>query len=133
MPRGKCTFQKIKSIFILTGLILYFKCIGMEDMTNKIPAKPTTNKNNMAITFSDYMSGDDHNCLKCPVCDEFYLHQMDAKNVTEIGSLPCRSGGIAIPFWCEFCGGCDNFPFMYLAITHHKGNTYMQWVKNPWS
>ena len=56
---------------------------------------------------------------------------MEVRNVSDIATLPKSGGGIMISFYCEHCGGCEEFPMLYLAITQHKGQTYIQWINNP--
>lgn len=96
--------------------------------------------------------------LKCPKCKDVWLHQgnvtvyersEDAEFTTVIAQsedkvvvtkFPSadthnpsgRRRGMTIEFWCESCNdsGVSDYegkPF-YLAISQHKGNTFVEWV-----
>jgi hypothetical protein len=94
--------------------------------------------------------------LKCPRCGDEYLHQSDIEifnrgedkttglhlivladslqmdpDVVD-GNPSGRRQGMRILFSCEHCEGVawekgESAPQMWLTISQHKGNTYVQW------
>ena len=94
--------------------------------------------------------GDDgEGFLKCPSCEEEYLHQHETEvgwRDHEDGPLTCilsnresiqvtrledsqvhygyRRDYLVIRFWCEICGARPE-----LEIRQHKGNTIFQWIE----
>lgn len=108
------------------------------------------------VNLEDFGSG--YKALRCPNCDECYLHQsdvavfnrdedadqvrvttvrhdgVDEAIISEDLSLnpSPRRYGLRISFWCEHCdGGPDEDTTKKvpdLAIYQHKGQTFIEWV-----
>lgn len=99
------------------------------------------------------MTFDRDNQLRCPRCNDNYLHHVttqvftreedaDYVDVTTVGPSDCtqvrfrndetanpsnRRHGILIHFYCEVCSEEDRTDDLVLAIAQHKGETYMGW------
>jgi hypothetical protein len=99
------------------------------------------------VLLEDYGSG--YATLRCPTCNEDYLHQTDVAvfgrvededqvrvtTVTEKGTHEAvitndlslnpspRRYGLRISFWCEHCEQVPD-----LGIYQHKGNTFIEWM-----